>query len=193
VFFPDTNRIVVHKHEKNGGDIWVLPLEGDRQPRPFVKGGYPAGAAKFSPDGHWIVYSSMESGRPEIYAQAWPGPGAKLQISSDGGTDPVWRRDGREIFYRNGSAMMAVPVTTTPTFRAAAPQLLWTADYTHGLSSSCGWRGTSRTSYDVSADGQRFLMIKDSNERLHATQLIVVLNWAEELQRAMAGARPATE
>jgi serine/threonine-protein kinase len=193
-FSPDGKFLAFDQYDRTsplGGDIWVLPLEGDRQPRPFVKTGFPEGAAKFSPDGQWVAYSSMESGRAEIYVQAFPGPGAKLQISSDGGTDPLWRRDGKEIFYRNGPRMMAVTTTPGPTFQAGKPQMLWSGEYTHGLSSSCGWSGTSRTSYDVSLDGERFLMIKDDNQGLFATKIMVVVNWAAELTRMMAGSGAA--
>jgi eukaryotic-like serine/threonine-protein kinase len=187
-FSPDGKYLAFDQYDRtstDGGDIWVLPLRGDRQPRPVVKTAAPEGAAKFSPDGKWLLYSSMESGRPEIYVQAWPGPGAKIQISSDGGTDPMWRRDGREIFYRNETRMMAVPVGVGGSaFSAGKPQVLWTGgDYFHGLSSSCGWRGTSRTSYDVSPDGERFLMIKDADANLYATKIAVIVNWVEELKR----------
>ena len=192
-FSPDGKYLAFDQYDRtssDGGDIWILPLEGTRKPRPFVKTGFPAGAAQFSPDGGWLAYSSMESGRPEIYVQAWPGPGAKVQVSSEGGTDPVWRRDGKEVFYRNGPRMMAVAATVGSTFQAGKPQMLWSEEYTHGLSSSCGWRGTSRTSYDVSLDGERFLMIKEGDDQsLLATKIMVVVNWAAELNRIMAEVR----
>ncbi len=130
----------------------------------------------------------MESGRAEVYVQAWPGPGAKIQISAEGGTDPVWRRDAKEIFYRNGREMLAVSVATAPGFKAGRPHVLWSGDYMHGLSSSCGWKGTSTTSYDVSLGGDRFLMIKDTDQRLFASRIMVVVNWADELERMMADA-----
>jgi hypothetical protein len=81
--------------------------------------------------------------------------------------------------------MMAVPVGVGGSaFSAGKPQVLWTGgDYFHGLSSSCGWRGTSRTSYDVSPDGERFLMIKDADANLYATKIAVIVNWVEELKR----------
>ena len=168
--------------------VWIMPLTGDRQPRPFAKSRFPVGAGKFSPDGKWVVYCSMESGKAEIYVQPWPGPGPKIQISSEGGMDPAWRRDGREIFYRNASKMMVVPVNTQAAFQAGRPQLLWEGEYTLGLSSSCGLRGVTFTSYDVSVDGQRFLMIKDNDRNMYATKVVVVLNWVEELKRLMAEA-----
>jgi roadblock/LC7 domain-containing protein len=168
--------------------VWMMPLTGDRQPRPFARSKFPVGAGKFSPDGKWVVYCSMESGKAEIYVQPWPGPGPKIQISSEGGMDPMWRRDGKEIFYRNASKMMAVPVSTQASFQAGRPQLLWEGEYTLGLSSSCGLRGVTFTSYDVSLDGQRFLMIKDNDQNMYATKIVVVVNWVEELKRIMAEA-----
>ena len=194
-FSPDGKHLAFDQYDRtssDGGDVWILSLEGGRDPQAFVKTGFPAGAAKFSPTGKWLAYSSMESGKAEVYVQAWPGPGAKIQISSEGGTDPLWRHDGTELFYRNGPKMMAVPITAGQTLQPGKPVLLWTGDFTHGLSSSCGWRGTSRTSYDVSLDGQRFLMIKDDDQRLFATKIILVVNWAEELKRIMtaAGTKP---
>jgi len=168
--------------------VWVLPMEGDREPRPFAATEFPEGAGKFSLDGKRLVYCSMESGKAEIYVQPWPGPGPKIQISSEGGMDPVWRPDGKEIFYRNGTKMMAVAVSTQPSFRAGRPQLLWEGDYMFGPSSGCGIKGTTTTSYDVSPDGQRFLMIRESDQKMYATKIVVVLNWVEELKRKMADA-----
>jgi serine/threonine-protein kinase len=168
--------------------IWVLPMEGDREPRPFAATEFPEGAGKFSPDGKWMVYCSMESAKAEIYVQPWPGPGPKIQISSEGGMDPVWRPDGKEIFYRNDRKMMAVAVSTQPLFKPGAPQLLWEGDYMFGPSSGCGIKGTTTTSYDVSPDGRRFLMIRESDQKMYATKIIVVLNWVEDLKRMMADA-----
>ena len=168
--------------------VWVLPMEGDREPHPFGARGFPEGAGKFSPDGKWMVYCSMESGKAEVFVQPWPGPGPKIQISSEGGMDPVWRRDGKEIFYRNGTKMMAVAVGTQSPFRAGRPQQLWEGDYMFGPSSSCGIKGTTTTSYDVSPDGQRLLMIRETDQKMYATKIVVVLNWVEELKRKMADA-----
>jgi len=188
-FSPDGNHLafdqVAFDSSREDG-VWIMPLTGDREPRPFAKSRFPVGAGKFSPDGNWVVYCSMESGKAEIYVQPWPGPGAKIQISSEGGMDPIWRRDGKEIFYRNASKMMAVPDSTQVSFQAGRPQMLWEGEYMFGLSSSCGLRGVTFTSYDVSLDGQRFLMIKDNDQNMYATKIVVVVNWAEELKRIMA-------
>ena len=122
----------------------------------------------FSPDGQWLTYLSDETGRVEVYVRSFPGPGGKWQISTQGGARPFWAKNGRELFYREGNKMMAVPVTTQPTFRAGAPTLLF--------------EGESRVSYDVTPDGQRFLTIQ-KGEQEAATQINVVLNWFEELKR----------
>jgi hypothetical protein len=188
-FSPDGQYLAFDQIErKSGPGVWVLPLRGDRTPKPFSKTDRPAGAGKFSPDGKWLVYCSLESGRSEIYVQPWPGPGPKIQISSEGGIDPMWRRDGKEIFYRNGTKMMAVPVTAQSGLRAGKPEVLWTGDYTYGLSSSCGFWGATTTSYDVALDGRRFLMIKDRDQGMYATKVMVILNWVEELKRIVAEA-----
>ncbi len=188
-FSPDGRNLLFDQLgvERRPG-VWVLPMEGDRNPHPFAAAEFPQGAGKFSPDGRWIVYCSMETGRAEIYVQPWPGPGQKIQVSSEGGMDPVWRPDGKEIFYRNGPKMMVVAVSTQPSLKLGAPQLLWEGDYMFGPSSGCGIKGTTTTSYDVSPDGQRFLMIRESDQRMYATQIVVVLNWVEELKRRMADA-----
>jgi hypothetical protein len=163
----------------------MLPLQGaDRTPRVFKQSTFDEASAKFSPDGKWVAYCTNRTGRSEVYVEPWPGPGMRIQLSSDGGTDPLFSRDGREIFYRNGDRMMVVPVTIGGRFSAGPPAVLWTGHYSLGLSSSCGPPGVSSANYDVSADGQRFLMIKDQDEDMGATSLIVVLHWADELARA---------
>ena len=189
-FSPDGKNLVFDQidPERRPG-VWALPMQGDRQPRPLSRTEFPEGAGKFSPDGKRVVYCSMESGKAEIYVQPWPGPGPKIQISSEGGMDPMWRRDEKEIFYRNGAKMMAVAVSTQLLFWAGRPQLLWEGDYMFGPSASCGFKGTTTTSYDVSLDGQRFLMIKENDQNLYATKIVVVLNWGEELKRLETEAR----
>jgi eukaryotic-like serine/threonine-protein kinase len=160
-----------------GFDIWVLRM-GDHKARPFLQTSFTETAPVFSPDGHWLAYVSNESGRSEIYVQPYPGPGGKYQISTDGGTEPVWNRNGRELFYRQGDKMMAVEVTTQPTFSVNKPRMLFDGQYFP----------TPQTfpDYDVSADGQRFLMLKAAGQTQAPTQINVVLNWTEELKRLVA-------
>jgi Tol biopolymer transport system component/tRNA A-37 threonylcarbamoyl transferase component Bud32 len=143
---------------------------------------FPEGSAKFSPDGQWIAYSSAESGKAEVYVQPFPGPGPKIQVSNGGGFDPVWRRSGGELYYRNTDKMMVVAFSTAGGFRASAPRMLWQGNYSNGSGSSCGMPGVSSSNYDVSADGQRFLMVRDDDQADVAKSIVVVLNWAEELR-----------
>ena len=166
----------------SGSDIYVLPLGGDRKPFPVVRTKFSEGSPKFSPDGHWLAYSSNESGRSEVYVMAYPGPGPKIQVSNSGGTDPMWRRDGRELYYRYGNQMMAVVVGTGRTFTVSKPQVLWEGQYLAGVGSSCGMAGPTSANYDVSADGERFLMIEDKSQNVECKLLRVVSNWSTELK-----------
>ena len=166
-----------------GYDIWVMPLDGARTPEVFLKTSAIETNPHFSPDGHWLAYVSDESGRNEVYVQPYPGPGGKWTISTNGGNEPVWSRDARELFYRNGDAVMSVPITFQPTFSPGVPRLLFRSDFEP--------TGTGTSGYDVSLDGRRFLMITPSEPEPLATQVSVVINWFEELRRLVpTGATP---
>ena len=156
-------------------DIWVLRL-GDRKAQPFLRTPFNEAAPRFSPDGRWLAYMSDESGRYEIYVQPYPGPGGKWQISTEGGTEPVWNPNGRELFYRSGDKMMAVDIATQPGFRCGqAPDALRGA-----VPAGSGPDRQLR----CLPDGQRFLMLKASEQAAAApTQINVVLNWFEELKQ----------
>jgi eukaryotic-like serine/threonine-protein kinase len=158
-----------------GYDIWVLRLAGERKAQPFLQTPSNETAPAFSPNGRWLMYVSDESGRNEIYVRPFPGPGGKLQISTEGGTEPTWAPNGRELFYRSGNKMMVVAVETKTGFAAAKPVELFEGNYESGLY-------VYSPNYDVSPDGQRFLMIKGS-EQESAMQVNVVLNWFEDLKR----------
>jgi serine/threonine-protein kinase len=166
-------------HENNPGtkkDIWVLRLS-DRKAEPFLLTPFNEGGPTFSPDGHWLAYISDESGRQEIYVQPYPGPGGKWQISTEGGSEPEWDRNGRELFYRSGNKMMSVEVTTQPTFSAGKPKVLFEGRYFAVQPPLAG------TAYDVSLDGQRFLMVKETEATTSNTQINVVQNWFQELKQ----------
>jgi Tol biopolymer transport system component len=154
--------------------IWTLPLK-DRKPRRLDRDPFYETAPRFSPDGHWIAYDYRGSGRDEIYVQPYPSPGGKHQISNEGGTEPVWNPKGGELFYRHGSKMMAVEITTEPTFSAGKPKLLFDGPYVP--------TPLSLPDYDVSQDGQQFLMLKPAEQAQAPEQIDVVLNWLEELKR----------
>jgi serine/threonine protein kinase len=154
-------------------DVWVYTLS-DRKAHPFLNTQFNETAPEFSPDGRWLAYASDESGRYEIYVQPYPGRGGKWQISTEGGTEPRWARNG-EIFYRSGMKMMAVDTRLKPTFSADKPKMLFEGQYVPSLA--------TMHNYDVSPDGQRFLMVKDSEQATLTTQINVVLNWFEELKQ----------
>jgi Tol biopolymer transport system component len=183
-------------------DAYVLPLAGGA-PVPLLRDRFDEGAARFSPDGHWLAYVSDESGQSQVYVQPFPGPGPKIQVSKDGGFDPMWRRSGGELYYRNDDKMIMVSISTSPSLRASAPQMLWQAPaqswsgvglYSEGSGSSCGMPSSTAENYDVTADGQKFLMVRDDDANVTSKQIVVVMNWAEEVKRMerSAGAR-ATE
>ena len=177
---PDGQTIAyVEASLDTGLDIWTLGL-ADRKTRPFLQTQYSETAPRFSPDGHWLAYASDESGRWEVYVQAYPGPGGKSQISTDGGTEPAWNPAGRELFYRSGNRMMAVQVMLQPAFSAGRPAVLFEGPWL---------LGEALSNFDVSPDGRRFLMLKDADRDQDARQIVVIQNWFEELKRRMAGGK----
>jgi Tol biopolymer transport system component len=170
---PDGQWLVFHEASSAvQRNIWVLGLS-DRKAQPFLGTPFNEGDARFSPDGRWLAYVSNESGRPEIYVQPYPGPGRKWQISTEGGTEPAWNRNGRELFYRSGNKMMAVETTTQPSFTAGRTRALFEGEF---LATSYPQLATN---YDVSADGQRFLMVKQGEQV--PSQINVVQNWQSAL------------
>ena len=167
-----------------GADIFAVPVEGGAaQPQRVLHSTAADGAPQLSRDGRWLAYASDESGRREIYVQAFPGPGGKWQVSTDGGNEPLWNPNGRELFYRSGDGMMSVEVNTASGFAPGKPRVLFTGPYRKG---SAWW---ARPNYDVTADGQRFLMLKNADDPAPATEIAVVLNWAAELRRRVAPPR----
>ena len=181
---PDGKALAfVEESATTGGDIWVL-LFGDTEHelRPIVQTRFEEQHPTFSPDGRWLAYTSDESDRSEVYVQPYPGPGARTQISVEGGVSPAWARDGRDLFYRvlpdefgGKFKMMTVNNTTDPPFTAGKPRMLFEEgryEFSQPL-----------RSYDVSADG-RFLMLERAEQPTErVTELRVVLNWFEELKR----------
>jgi eukaryotic-like serine/threonine-protein kinase len=181
-FSPDGQLLsFIRVNPTTGYDIWVLRLS-DRKAEPFLRTQFNETAPAFSPDGHWLAYASDESGRFEIYVQPYPGPGGKYQISTDGGTEPIWNPLGKELFYRSGEKMMAAEIAMQPSFSAGKPRMLFQGPY---LPSAITY-----PYYDVSSDGQRFLMIKlEEQTSAPLTQIVVVQNWFEELKQKVPAAK----
>jgi hypothetical protein len=155
-------------------------MVGEGQPpQPLIHTEFNEIIAAISPDGRWMAYTSDESGQWEVYVRPFPNvEDGKWQVSGENGLSPVWAPDGLKLFFRQFSlrlnAMMEVPIQTEPAFEAGIPSVLFDDEpYVFGW-----YRG-----YDLSPDGKRFLMIK----RRKPTQLVVVINWFEELQRLVPG------
>ncbi|MFP8873719.1 MAG: hypothetical protein VCB42_04090, partial [Myxococcota bacterium] len=170
-------------HPESFRDIWVLPLEGEPVPQPLVVTPFQDRAPMFSPDGRWFAYVSDKSGQDEVYVRPYPTTGPQeYAISVDGGMEPVWSRDGRELFYRHEDQVMVVSVEANEVLRASAPELLFTGNY--DLDNSAGGIG-GVPNYDVSLDGDRFVMVKSDRQNEESgsgPQITVVLNWFEELE-----------
>jgi Tol biopolymer transport system component len=161
-----------------GFDLWSASLSGDDAPTPFVKTPYNEGQSRFSPDGKWVTYASEESGKQEIYVRRFAGSGEKHQISAGGGSWPRWRRDGRDLFYvASGPKVMAVTIETEPAFSAGAPRALFDVPDSLPAGGAIGIVDP----FDVSPDGQRFLLSPSTLNGAEPVSLIV--NWPALLKK----------
>jgi serine/threonine protein kinase len=170
---PD-GRFVAYTMVGKNADIWILPMDANGRPSgkgpfPFLATEFNEFQAVFSPDGHWIAYTSDESGQAEVYLRPFPGPGGKFQVSSEGGTDPFWRRDGKEIYYIswNDSKLMSAGI--------AAKGTSVEVNNVHPLFAMHG------TDYDVMRDGT-FILSMPLQAQL-TSPLTLVVNWDKELKK----------
>jgi serine/threonine-protein kinase len=156
-------------------DIWMLTLGGD--PVPFLETEFNEQAPRLSPDGKWLAYISDQPGEDRVFVQAFPEGGRRIPISTGPGTEAVWSRDGRELFYRNGDQMWVVDVETEPEFKVGDPGLLFEASYDQDSI------GRGNPNYDVDLDGQRFLMLRGAATGTDPPHIILVEHFDEELTR----------
>jgi len=183
----DGSGVVVTAGAESGyTEVWLIPVIGDHTPQVLVQGPFNAGGARVSPDGHWLAYVSDESGRSEIYLRGFPNAGARIQISADGGIGPVWSRSGRELFFRNGDQIFGVSMSLGTQAVAGKPQVLFSRLIGEDAS---GPAYNIIADFDVSPDGQRFVMRKYTAEARNPPKAIVILNWREELKRKMSASR----
>ncbi len=180
---PDGQLIALHRHAPEDGvsSIFMVPVNGpDRTPRPFTDGRAPSEGANFSGDMRYVAYLAIESGQREIYVRPHQGPGGQVTVSVGGGREPRWAANG-EIFYRNenGDRMFGVPAPTAPTLKVGTPVALFQGQFYIAPT------GSPRPQYDVTADGQRFLMLAPlpGESLTDQSRIVVVQNWFEELKR----------
>jgi len=156
--------------------LWCLTLT-ERVLKPFIQAKWVVKGAQFSPDGRWVAYSSNESGSMEVYVVPFPSGNGKWQVSTGGGQEPRWRIDGKELFFLSrDSKMMAVPVSTGTSFESGSPVALFQTHRRQPISSQ------DVLSYDVSADGQKFLIATRVDESAVAP-LSVLLNWTSAIEK----------
>jgi eukaryotic-like serine/threonine-protein kinase len=174
-FSPDGKFLVYLKEHAGVPRMWIYPFEKGSSPRAFLEGPFRYGGGNISPDGRWLLYESDESGKVEIYATAFPGPGGKWQISTEGGKSARWAPGGGEVIYQKDKKFMRVAVTTSPSFSATRPELLFEGDY---------------GDWDIAPDGKRFLMVKDEGAETAPKHLNLVLDWFQDLKsRSPAGGK----
>jgi serine/threonine-protein kinase len=168
---PDGRYIVYHSPGATTGiDLWVLPMTGDQTPRVFLQTPFNEMQGRLSPDGHWMAYTSDESGALEVYVRPFPSGTEKWLISTGGGSEPAWQRDTKELFYlATDRKLMAVPIKSGATFEAGVPSPLFE---THVGPINPEYRNQ----YTVSSDGSRFL-VNTVLENTPSSPITVVLNW----------------
>ncbi|MEE8146311.1 MAG: hypothetical protein V3T24_01805, partial [Longimicrobiales bacterium] len=177
---PDGQTLAYYEnHPETARDLWTRTAEGD--PQLFLNTPAQDRAPAFSPDGRWLAFVSDKSGMDEIYVRPFPGPGQEFTISTGGGKEPVWSRDGSELFYRSADDLMVVTVDLGATFGAGTPRPLFADPYARD-NSGAGIGGVPN--YDVTPNGQRFVMVRGASSA-GPDSVIVVTNWFEELRQRM--------
>ena len=157
--------------QATGWDILTLPLGGSRQPVGFLETPFLDGTPQISPTGRYLAYVSTESGAGQVHVRSFPNPGIAVQVSTNGGGQAAWRGDEKELFFRSGNRMMVAPVTTAPQFSVGKPTVLFTGQFAT----------IQGKNYDVTRDGQRFLMVR-ADEPPAPKEITVVLNWMQDLR-----------
>ena len=172
---PDGRALIFNEGTGPNRDLWVLPL--GQEPKPWLATPFNERTGAISPDGRWLSYVSDESGRDEVYVRPYPGSGAAIAVSANGGTQSVWSRDGRELFYREGDTLMAVPIQGQP-FKLGAPARLFP------LERSIYGEDSNSPDYDIFPDGTRFVAVRHEGQTA-ADEIRVVLDWTDELARLL--------
>jgi Tol biopolymer transport system component len=177
---PDGRVVLFQRMGGSAWGIWSAPTSGDGQLRPVVVERFDAFMPALSPDGRWLAYAANASGRYEIYARPFPGPGAAVQVSEGGGTEPAWSRDGRRLYFRGDRRMRSATIVTRPALAVTERATLFTEAFD-------GDMPMPHRNYDVAPNGQGFVMIAAAADV--APETIVVLGWLGELRARLAAVR----
>jgi serine/threonine-protein kinase len=179
---PDGNAVIAVCNDSHGkSNVMRIPLVPGREPTPIAATEWDEYNPTLSPDGRYVAYQSNDTGRDDIYVRDVGGAGSRWQVSTSGGEEPSWSADGTEMYYRSEDRMMVVPVQTRGTFSMGVPHLLFTGVFQ--------MRSDTGISYDVDSAHKRFLMIRLPSDGGADSGLHVVLNWHDELERLLSGAR----
>lgn len=179
---PSGRMALVAVQDERGDDIYTLLLDERRQLEPFLSTPASEASPAISPSGRFYAHTSTESGRREVYARPFPGPGRKWTVSTAGGTSPRWRADEREIFYVEGARMMAAPVEPGDELRIGAPRPIFEEP-------ALTWSGLDLFRYDVTADGQRFVIVRPEDREVAPLQIVLAPRFGDELRARLAAAR----
>jgi Tol biopolymer transport system component len=165
-------------HPVTGADIWKVDTSSG-QATPFLQGAGDQTHPAISPDGRWIAYAAGEANHPsQVYVEAFPDGGQRTQLSADGGVEPLWASDGRQLYFRTGNRLMKVSVGPGPRLSAGVPTLLFEAPFRRGM--AIGPPG-----YAVAPAGQHFYFLRDQVRPPEPTRINVVLGWIDELERRL--------
>jgi hypothetical protein len=163
--------LFVERRPDTGWDILTLSPADPGQARGYLATPLEETTPQISPSGRWVAHGWNKTGSTELFVHSYPDPDVELQVTTGGGNLAAWKRDERELYYQVGDAMMAVDVTTEPTLSVSRPRLLFRGQFA----------GIQGKNYDVTPDGQRFLMVQTINP-VAPKDVTVVLNWMEDLR-----------
>jgi hypothetical protein len=179
-------KYLLYLTQLNGGDLWILPLSGDRKPKEFLATRFNEAEGAFSPDSRWVAYHSNESGRSEVYVRPLEGAG-KWQVSAGGGGFPRWSGDGRQLFFRDDEGVMSVPITVVGASIEVGRARRALKGTFRGGTAGITVSSLSLPDYDVTRDGSHFVMYPpDAKTVAKAEHVTFVLNWFTELRRLLA-------
>jgi Tol biopolymer transport system component len=176
---PDGKALIFEANDpKTNNDIWRLDLEGAPKATPIVQTPFIEHNSRLSPDGQWIAYSSNESGRDEIYLQPYPQGGSRLTVTTSGGDQPVWSRDGQKIYFQADGAINAVDFVSGPQPSVKNARVLFPNRFDNP-------QGGNHTNYDAFPDGRLLMLQSHIEKEGQRTKIVMVFNWLAELKQQL--------